>query len=165
MQEGVLAKALHFWFKGGALSFEELQERFQKNSDYSAGVGTRLLRHLKAWRFLYTHWESDGVTLETQHEFSTLQSALQYRATSKRKDEAIREILVLVTRVSFKRICNNADTDTVIIFVGFVVVLPSVIVIDSRNNAAGITTIRSRGERLGQFLTPQTLDPSPRLSN
>ena len=89
LQEGVFAKRLYFWFKGGPVSFEEMSENYDTDCRNYANVGSKLVGTLQSWRALASDWEKDGIALSEADKFPALQTALQYRATSRQKDEAV----------------------------------------------------------------------------
>lgn len=92
LQEGVLAKKLYFWFKGGPVSFEEMSANYDTDWRKYANVGSSLVPTLQSWRALASYWEQGGkpgIALSEAEKFPALQTALQYRATSRQKDEAV----------------------------------------------------------------------------
>ena len=69
-----------------------MSENYDTDWRNYANVGSSLVRTLQSWRALASYWEQagkPGITLSEAEKFPALQTALQYRATSRQKDEAV----------------------------------------------------------------------------
>lgn len=87
-QEGVMARKLYIWLKGGPVSFDAMIETWKQDSRSFFQPGYKLGKELTDWRALGKDWEVNGA-LSPISKFPFVQRAVQYRTTTRQQDEAI----------------------------------------------------------------------------
>lgn len=88
LQEGVMARKLYFWLKGGPVSFDAMIETWKQDSRSFFQPGYKLGKELTDWRALGKDWEVNGA-ISSISKFPFVQRAVQYRTTTRQQDEAI----------------------------------------------------------------------------
>ena len=88
LQEGVMARKLYFWLKGGPVSFDAMMETWAQDSRFFFQPGYKLNQELRDWRALGRDWEVNGV-ISSISKFPLVQRAVQYRTTTRQQDEPI----------------------------------------------------------------------------
>ena len=92
LQEGVLGRALYFWVNRRTTSYEELLKKFHDDlyRNASLPVAMNLHQQIQHWRELgVAEWQTVDGRPDLAAKIAKLQTAMQFRKTTKPEDEAI----------------------------------------------------------------------------